>query len=125
QTNDIDQLLLKVRVVGNLEGVHPPGLEVVVGPDPDDGVLTDPETFGQGPCRPTGRGVLGGLVECNALDLGHGSLRQSGFATSSLRDYPDPVGTLVSEPGPPPQHRVRVHLAPASNLLVGQALRGP
>jgi hypothetical protein len=39
QANDIDQLLLKAGVVGNLEGVHPPGLEVVVGSDPGDGVL--------------------------------------------------------------------------------------
>src|SRR5665811_1387768 len=125
QTNDVDELLLKVRVVRQLEVVHPPGFEVVIGPDPGDGVLSDPEAFGQRAGSPVRRGVIGGLMAGDAYDLGHRPLRQGGFATSSVRDHPDAVGTLVGEPRPPPTHRVRVHLAPASDLLVGQALGSP
>src|SRR5471030_1900487 len=66
--------------------VHPPGLEVVVGPDPGDRVLTDPETFGQRAGRPMGGGVIGGLVAGDAHDLVHRPFGQGGFATASLSD---------------------------------------
>ena len=39
QTDHVDQLFLEVRVGRQFEGVHAPGLEVVVGTDPGDGTL--------------------------------------------------------------------------------------
>lgn len=38
---------------------------------------------------------------------------------------PDRFSTVISEPGPPPTHRLGCRLRPASDLLVGQALTSP
>ena len=43
QADDVDQLLFEVRVVGDLEGVDSPRLEVVVRPDSGHSILADAE----------------------------------------------------------------------------------
>ena len=52
QANDIDKFGLELRIVAHLERLDPPRLEVVVGPDLGDGVLTDPNPRGQGAGTP-------------------------------------------------------------------------
>jgi len=81
QPDHIDQFLLKARVVRYLECLDPPGLEVVIGSDPGDGVLADPEPCGQGPGGPVRRGISGLLMAGDPHDLGHHSFRQAGMST--------------------------------------------
>src|SRR5450759_736370 len=50
---------------------------------------------------------------------------RAGLRPRPLAITPTPSAPFCVEAGPPPTHRVRVDLAPASDLLVGQALGGP
>ena len=47
EPDDIDQLRLEVGTVGELEGLHPPGLETVIPPDLRDRVLADTDPLRQ------------------------------------------------------------------------------
>ena len=53
KADDIDELLLEVRVLRDLERLNVPRLESVVPPDPSDAVLADPVPSGHQPGQPT------------------------------------------------------------------------
>lgn len=59
EPDHINQLLLEVRVVGDLEGVDPPRLEPVLAPDPGHSVLAQPMTGCHRSGRPMRRAVVG------------------------------------------------------------------
>jgi hypothetical protein len=46
QADDVADLGFQLRVGGELEGLGPPWLEVVLGPHPRHGVVADPQLLG-------------------------------------------------------------------------------
>jgi hypothetical protein len=122
QPDDIDELVLEVRVVGDLEGVDLPRLEAVIGPYLGDRVLAQPDPLGQRPRRPVRAAVVRRLLTGHPDDLRDRSLRQWGPAAPTLGDLPDTVHTLLGEPDPPPPDRVRADLTAAGDLLISHAV---
>jgi hypothetical protein len=55
--DDINQFLLKPRIITDLEGVNLPRLEPVIGPDPGHRILTDPHPRRHRARTPMGRTV--------------------------------------------------------------------
>ena len=81
---------------------------MVVLPYPGNGVLADPEPFGQRPGRPVRRGVIRGLFQCDPHHLSHRPFRQPRSTAPALGDHPHPGHTQLAEPPPPPPHCVGV-----------------
>jgi len=123
--NDIDELLLKPGVVGHLERGDLPRLEVVVGPDLGDGVLADAQPRRQRPRRPAGAAVGRPLLMSHPQHFGHRPRRQGRLTTPALGDRPDAAHALLSEPGTPPPHRIRVHPTSPADLVVGDPIGRP
>jgi len=125
QPDDIDELGLELRGVGDLERADLPGLEVVVGPDLGDRVFAEPEPLGQQPGRPVRPAVVRLVLAAHPDDLGDRALGQRGLAAPSLGDLPDAVHALLGKPSPPAPDRVGRDLAAAGDLLVGHPITGP
>ena len=125
QANDIHQFRFELGVGAELENVHPPRLQLVVGPYLRDGVLADPDLRGQGPGGPMRRTArrLPGQRQFN-YPL-HRVRRQPGLPAAALGDRADPTDALLGEPVPPPTHCVRINPAAAGDLLVRHPVRGP
>src|SRR5712692_4792989 len=80
ETDHVLQLLGKVRVVAQLEGLGPMWLETVLSPDAAHGLFAHPARFGHAagaPLRSLGRLLLGGLAD----DLLHRFWSQRRLAT--------------------------------------------
>ena len=111
------QLLLEVGIVGDLEGVDLPRLEVMVPPDPSHGVLADPEPLSQRTGRPMCRPVLRCLFQRDSYHLSHRPFRQPRPTASSRRDPANTLHTLLGETSPPRSNRLRRGPTPASDLV--------
>jgi hypothetical protein len=114
-------------VVGDLAGIGEGlcGLWMLAsGQQSGDGVLTDLETLANDRVVQWVEVSSGASWQVTrtisaTVPLGKAGLRPRPFAITRPRQ------PFVSNLGPPPPQRVRVHLAPTSDLMVGQALRGP
>ena len=96
QPDDIDQLLFEARVVGHLERLHPPRLEVVVPPDPGHRVLADPVPGRHRPGRPVRRAVIRGRrAACHRTTASTVPWRQPGLAAPPRRDPAHPLDAVL------------------------------
>ena len=91
QPDDVADLGFQLRVGGELEGLGPPGLEVVVAPDAGHGVVTDAELVGQQLGRPVGDPqVLRRWGEGGSQDLGS-TVGADGLGPARARLVEEPV----------------------------------
>ena len=120
----VHQLLLEVGVVGDLEGVDLPGLQVVVPPDAGDGVLADAEPLGHQSRRPVGRTVIRDGMKRVVHHRLHGSLREPRPSTPARGDAADTVDALGLEPTSPGPHRLVGGVATPGHLVVPHAIGG-
>ncbi len=125
QPDDINELGLELRVVGDLERADLPRLEIVVGPDLGDGVLTEPETLGQQPGRPVRPAVARLLVAGHPHDLRDRSLGQRRLTATPLGNLPHAVHALLDEASSPPPNGIGRDLTAPRDLLIGHPIAGP
>ena len=119
QADDIDELLLEAGVVGQLERLDPPRLEV-----------PGPATSGpRCPCRPRDRSAIVRVDQCVEPSSGRRaacrprsprspSSGSSRLAAPTRRDPTHTARRPASNPAPPPTHRVRRRVAAPGDLLV-------
>ena len=107
QPGYVNQLLLEAGILGDLEGLDLPRLEVMVPPDPSHGVLADPEPLRQRTGRPMCRPVLRCLFQGDSHHLSHRPFPQPRPTASSRRDPANTLHTLLDETSPPRSNRLR------------------
>ncbi len=123
--NHVDQLVLELRIIADLEGIHLPGLQPVIGPDTSHRVLPDTNPGRHRAGGPVRRPARGSFVRCGVQDALDRALRQTGLTSSPLSDTPDARDTGLGEPVTPAPHRIRVHTRPSRDHLVGYAVARP
>ena len=109
QPDDIDELGLEVRIVGQLERLHPPRAQLPRPPQTRHRVLADTVARRHGPRRPmrrTTRRAPPQRVRHDRLDDLSGNLRLAPPPRTHPTHRRDTVG---GEPNPPRPHRVGLH----------------
>ena len=81
-TDELDQLLVELRVVGGLEGIDLPRLELVVAPGAGYRVPSDLHSFGDPSCRPVCGSAVGDPVYRDPNESGNGALGRTGIPSS-------------------------------------------
>jgi protein-export membrane protein SecD len=119
QGDDVGALLLETRIVRDFEGGDLPRLQLMITPDPSDGVLTEPQVLPQRACRPMRRGVGRQLLLSHPHHLGDRAVRQTGLAAPTRSDLADTLNSLLLKAFPPADHRLPGYLTPASVLPIG------
>ena len=106
--NDIDQLLLEVRIVGQLERLNPVRFEAPRRPHLLHSRFRHPGSRGHGPAAPMGF-ALRAVVQGQIHDLVDLVLRDRRLPTPALTDLRELDQPLLGEPGAPPADRRRRH----------------
>jgi hypothetical protein len=125
QADDIDELGLEVRIVGQLEAVHLPRFEVARPPDASHGVLPHAVPLRHRPGRPVRRVVIGPSVQRVVHDGLDDLDRDLRLPAPPRSDHPDSLDTHLQETGPPTPDGISIDPAAASDLIVGHPLRRP
>ena len=124
QPDNIDELLLEVRLGRDLERCHSPRFQFVVMPDPRHGVVTDPVTL-----------AINRAVQCVDPSSGNSwsvSCTTASTVLSASRDFsaptrgdpPDTPNTLFDKPAPPRTHRRVSGLVSPRHLISRDPIRG-
>ena len=123
QAHHILQLVLEVRILAELEGPDPVGLQAMGGPDPLHEGGIRPQIPGQGAGRPVGgagRCYLGRCLQ-NACDE---RLAWFGGPPAAGRSLGEAGQALGRDTVPPKAHGLPTRVQGSGNVLVGVALGG-
>ncbi len=119
QPHHVHQLLFEGRIIGDLEGLHLPRLEVVVLPDLPHTVLADPHSSGQAPSGPVGGAISRQFLLRQSHHLRHRPLGQPRLAAPTGANHSHPRHTPLWKAPPPTPDCVGAHAHAPSDLVVG------